>query len=78
MEEETHHVLLWGALRFLLGVAQMTLAPLGVYAVLTVGLEHWITWVLFAGATSATITSRILYGGRRDPKLERHDDVPKR
>jgi len=77
MKEETHHVLLWGALRFLLASAQVTLAPLGVYAVLTVGLEHWVTWALFAGATSATITSRLLYGGRRDPKLERRDGSPK-
>jgi hypothetical protein len=71
MREETHHVLLWGALRFLLAVAQMTLAPLGIYAVLTVGLEHWVTWVLFGGATAATITSRLLYGGRPDPQLGR-------
>jgi hypothetical protein len=78
MKEETHHVLMWGALRFLLGVAQMTLAPLGVLAVVTVGLEHWVTWVLFAGATGATITSRLLYGGRPDPKLDRRDDAPKR
>lgn len=77
MKEETHHVLLWGALRFLLGVAQMTLAPLGIMALLTVGLEHWVTWTLFAGATSATITSRVLYGGKRDPHLKRNEDSEK-
>lgn len=74
MKEETHHVLLWGALRFLLGVAQMTLAPLGIMALLTVGLGHWVTWALFAGATIATITSRVLYGGKRDPNLGRNDN----
>ena len=51
----------------------MTLAPLGIMALLTVGLEHWATWALFAGATSATITSRVLFGGKRDPKLGRND-----
>jgi hypothetical protein len=76
MREETHHVLLWGALRFILGVAQLTLAPFGVYAVLTVGPGHWVTWALFTGATGAMIVSRCLFHGRPDPKLRRRDGPP--
>jgi hypothetical protein len=42
-------------------------------SLLAVGL-HWITWVFIAGATIATVSSRLLYHGRRDPMLERRKD----
>jgi hypothetical protein len=69
MDEATRHKLIWGWLRLFLGFAQMSLVAAGVGALLTVGL-HWITFVFVIAATAATLSSRLLYRGKADPKLE--------
>ena len=61
--------LIWGWLRLFLGVIQMVLTTACVGLLLTLGL-HWATWIFFAGATAATIISRLLYRGHADPDLE--------
>lgn len=63
MQEPTRHKWVWGWLRLGLGLVQMTFATAGVGALLTLGM-HWVTYLSVAIATSATVVSRILYGGR--------------
>lgn len=68
MNEATRHKLIWGWLRLFLGWAQMSLAVFGAVLLFTVGL-HLLTWISVVGATAATVTSRLLYHGRPDPRL---------
>jgi len=56
----------WGWLRLVLGIAQMTLAITTFGMFLIVGF-HPITWILFAVTTTLLIVSRILYRGRKGP-----------
>jgi len=58
---------LWGRLRLLLGLAQIALVGLSVGALITVGLKP-ITWIFVISATALTLTSRLIYKGRRTPK----------
>lgn len=66
--QSTRHILKWGWLRLFLSIVQMTLAPIAILLLFTVGL-NWVTWLFVAGATSATLTSRLLFRGRSDPRL---------
>jgi hypothetical protein len=70
MNEATGHKLLWGYLRLAPGLAQISLSTTGLVLLLTVGF-HPVTWSVLAAGTAATITSRLLYGGRPDPRLKR-------
>jgi hypothetical protein len=69
MNEQTWHIFVWGWLRLFLGFVQVSLSAASFALLLTIGL-HPLTWVFFAVATGATITSRLLYHGRT--KKERH------
>ena len=69
MNATTQHKLVWGGLRFFLGLAQMWLA-LGALALLvTIGLRP-VTYVFAGAATAATIISRFLYRGRPGHELK--------
>lgn len=69
MDAETRHKIIWGWLRLFPAVLQLALAPLAVGAWLVVGLGR-LTWLLVIGATTATVTSRLIYHGKKDPRLE--------
>lgn len=70
----TQHRLVWGGLRFFLGLAQMWLAIAGLTLLVTIGLRA-VTVVVVIAATVATVISRWLYRGRRDRTLkERQSD----
>lgn len=69
MKETTHHVLVWGWLRLFLAMVQITCAPLGMIALLGLGVGHWLTWTFLTAATTATVTSLLLYRARPDPRL---------
>lgn len=68
------HKLVWGCLRLLLGLAQMCLAAAGFILLITVGVQP-VTLLFLAGATAATIASRLLYRERSDPKLKGGDSI---
>ena len=57
----------WGWLRLVLGIAQMTLAITTFGLFLLVGFRP-VTWIFFAVTTTLMILSRILYRGRKGPK----------
>jgi hypothetical protein len=61
---------MWGYLRLALGLAQISLSTTALALLFTVGL-HPFTWAVLAAGTATTITSRLLYGGRPDPRLKR-------
>jgi hypothetical protein len=65
----TQHGLVWGGLRFFLGLAQMWLAIASLTLLFTIGLRA-VTVVVVIAATGATVISRLLYRGRPDPNLE--------
>lgn len=67
MTPGTKERFVWGRLRFLLGLAQIALAGLSVGALVAVGLQP-ITWIFVISATVLTLTSRLIYKGRRTPK----------
>lgn len=69
MDDDTRHKLIWGWLRFFLGMAQMFLTTAALIVLVFSGV-HLVTWILVGAATTATIISRILYRGRPDPRLE--------
>ena len=73
MKEGARHKLIWGWLRLILGWAQMSLAAAAFGALLIVG-NHPVTWAFGIGAMLATITSRMLYHGKPDPKLKGRDE----
>ena len=73
MDDSTRHKIVWGWLRLFLGWLQMSSAVVGAVLLFTVGL-HPLTWVCVLGATAATLTSRLLYHGRPDPRLNKGDD----
>ena len=56
----------WGWLRLVLGIAQMTLAIATFGLFLLAGFRP-ITWILFAVTTVLLIVSRTLYRGRKGP-----------
>jgi hypothetical protein len=66
----TGHKLLWGWLRLVLGLAQISLSSTGIVLLLMVGF-HPATWAVLVAGTAATLTSRLLYAGRPDPRLKR-------
>lgn len=74
MNVASGHKLVWGWLRLLLGLAQMCLAAAGFILLITVGVQP-VTLLFLAGATAATIASRLLYRGRRGPKLKRGENL---
>lgn len=63
---ETRQKFVWGWLRLILGVGQMTLAIATVGLLFLIGL-HALTWIFLAITTILTITSRVLYRGRKGP-----------
>ena len=63
---EARQKFVWGWLRLILGVGQMTLAIATVGLLFLVGL-HALTWTFLAITTILTITSRVLYRGRKGP-----------
>lgn len=65
----TQHKLVWGGLRFFLGLAQMWLAIAGLTLLVMVGLRA-VTIVVVIAATVATIISRLPYRGKPDPNRE--------
>jgi Kef-type K+ transport system membrane component KefB len=69
MLQRTQHMLLWGVLRYALGIAQMTFALASLILLATAGLKP--RTFIFAGITTClTLISRILYRGQRDPRLK--------
>ncbi|HSB12619.1 MAG TPA: hypothetical protein VLM38_24225 [Blastocatellia bacterium] len=60
--------LMWRWLRLVLGLAQMWLAAAGLGLLLIAGLRP-ITWLFLIAASAATVISRLLYRGRRTPRL---------
>ena len=70
MDETTRHKIIWGWLRLFLAYAQVSLAAMGVVALIALGL-HPVTWAFGIAGTTATIMSRLIYHGRPDPDLER-------
>jgi hypothetical protein len=69
MKEETRHAFIWGWLRMALGIGQMSVALVSVITLIAVGFQP-ITYALVALATALTLLSRILYKGRKDPRLK--------
>jgi hypothetical protein len=63
---DTRQKFVWGWLRLVLGVGQMTLAVATAGLLFLVGL-HAATWIFLADTTILTITSRLLYHGRKAP-----------
>ena len=63
---ETRQKFIWGWLRLILGVGQMTLALATAGLLFLVGL-HAVTWIFLATTMILTITSRVLYHGRKAP-----------
>lgn len=63
---ETRQKFVWGWLRLVLGVGQMTFAIATAGLLFLVGL-HTLTWIFLAITTMLTITSRLLYHGRKAP-----------
>lgn len=63
---ETRQKIIWGWLRLILGVGQMTLALATAGLLFLVGL-HAVTWIFLAITMILTITSRVLYHGRKAP-----------
>ena len=70
-------LLLWGWLRMLLGVLQMSCSVAAVWAIFQIGFEP-LTWELIFVAAGASIVSRLLFRGRKDPQVEtaRNESAP--
>jgi hypothetical protein len=68
VNDATKHKLKWGWLRLFLALVQISLVPMAVGSLLTLGL-HPLTWFCVLTATSAAIVSRLLYRGQSDPDL---------
>ena len=64
---EARQTFVWGWLRAALGIGQMTFAMTTGGLLLLIGL-HYVTWIFFALTMILTITSRLLYHGRKAPK----------
>ena len=69
MNASTQHNVVWGGLRFFLGLTQMWLALAGLTLLVIVCLRP-VTVALVIAATVATVVSRLLYRGRPDPELK--------
>jgi len=63
---ETPQKFISGWVRLALGVGQMTLALATAGLLFLVGL-HAVTWIFLAVTMILTITSRLLYHGRKGP-----------
>ena len=63
--KENRQEIIWGPVRLAIGVLQLTFAPLTFYYILAEGIDQLSTWLLVAFTTLVTITSRLLYGGRK-------------
>jgi len=59
--------LVWGWLRLFLAFAQISLVAMAFGSLLTIG-PHMLTLVFTVAATAVTVSSRLLYRGRREPK----------
>lgn len=57
---------IWGWLRLALGWAQMGFAASAMVSLILSGLSE-MTWILVGCSTAATLVSRGLYRGRRQP-----------
>lgn len=68
MDEAKRHKLIWGWLRFCLGFVQMSLVALSIGTLITIGVRP-LTWAFVTTATLAALVSRLIYHGRKDPKL---------
>lgn len=73
MNEASRHKLIWGWLRLFLGWLQMSLAGTGILLLIAIGLRP-LTLIIFAATILATITSRLVYHGRRDPMIKKGDE----
>lgn len=62
------HRLLWGWLRLILGLTQMAFTVVAAYLLIVGFYERAV--VAASLATGATVTSRYLFAGRPDPRLE--------
>ena len=62
------HRLLWGWVRLVLGLTQMSFSVTAAYLLAVRGLQ-WRVGVAALVATVAAIVSRFLYAGRPDPRL---------
>lgn len=71
MNEETRQNLIWGWLRMILGALQLTLAPLSIILLFTLGIYDERTWILVILTTLITGISRLLYQGRPDPRISK-------
>ena len=69
MNEETRQNLVWGWLRMIIGAMQLTLAPISIIVLFTLGIYDERTWMLVILTTLITGISRLLYGGRSDPRI---------
>jgi hypothetical protein len=69
MNEVTRQNIIWGWLRMILGALQMTLAPLALFLVFSLGIYDERTWILIVLTTLVTGISRLLYRGRPDPRI---------
>src|SRR4029079_385439 len=68
------HILVWGWLRFVLAIAQLTLVPMALLVLVVDGI-HRPFIALFLASMLTTVTSRVLFHGRPDPRIS--DDRPK-
>lgn len=50
----------------ILGALQLTLAPLALLVLLTLGVGDYRTWLMVVLTTLITAISRLLYGGKPD------------
>lgn len=69
MTEETRQNLIWGWLRFILGILQLTLSPLAFLVLILQGIYDLTFWFLLFTVTIITLISRLLYSGQPDPRL---------
>lgn len=67
MQSDKRTAIIWGPLRFALGVTQMLFVPLSVYVLITQGAESQATWAIVLFTTLVTAISRILYRGNKYP-----------
>lgn len=67
---DTWQNFVWGWLRMILGILQLTLAPLALLVLFKQGIEDELTWVLVILTTLITGISRLLYNGRRTPEMK--------
>ena len=74
MNDINRHKLVWGWLRLFLAFAQISLVAMAFGSLITIG-PRTLTLVFTMAATAVTVSSRLLYRGRREPqhKAENQD-----